>query len=179
MDLLDLDSSQLDIISEYQLQLVKLGVNLDDEALLTTINGYTHNLEGAIQALIESSAKGQLENPNRYLIRALQKGWKARQWVNFSYLPVRTAADFDTGHTLEERIANYQRLADITQSICQKRPVKSTYRGVGLFSKKPDAATVERFMAEPILRKELEKAIALHPEWGYEITPTGIQEIEF
>lgn len=94
-------------------------------------------------------------------------------------LPLRTAADFETGHTLEERIDNFKRLGEITQKICKKRPVTPTRRGVGLFSERPDAATVERYMADLILRSELERAIARHPEWGYEITSTGITEVEF
>ncbi|MBE9124811.1 MULTISPECIES: hypothetical protein [unclassified Coleofasciculus] len=183
MDLLALDPSQVDIILKYQPQLETLGVNLEDESLQETINGYPYNLESAIQAFIEFSAKGKLEKPNLYLIKALRNGWKPRNSSTAPHLPVRTVADFDTGQSLEERIENYRQLCEIVKNHCHRskkitRPSKPR-RNRSLSSQRPDAATVEEFMADSILRPEMEKAILQHPEWGYEITADGVREIEF
>ncbi len=181
MDLLELDSSQLDIIREYQPQLEKLGVDLYDEQLQDTINSYPQNLETAIQAFIEFTGKGQIEKPTYYLIQALRKGWKPQNSKTTApLLPVRTAADFDTGHTLEERIENYQRLCHMVKGhFNRSRQTTPSIQDLSLSAKRPDIATIQQFMADPILRPEIEKSILQHPEWGYEMTASGVEEIEF
>lgn len=182
MDLLALDPSLVDIIGKYQSELEKLGIDLNDENLHDSINSYPDNLENAIQAFIEFSAKGQLEKPNHYLSKALRSGWKPRKSPVVPNLPVRTAADFDTGHTLEEQIENYRQLCEIVRSHCnysRSTNLSKSRQNLSLFSKRPDAARVAEFMDDPILRPEMEKAIERHPEWGYEITASGVREIEF
>ena len=182
MDLFELDSSEIEIISKYQPQLEKLGVNLDDEYLKETIIAYSYNLESGIQAFIEYSAKGQLEKPNQYLIKALRNGWKPRNHSEAPLSPVLTAADFNTGHNQEERIENYRQLCQMVKSHFNhpRKPSKPIpRRNLSLISTRPDLATVNQFIADPILRREMENAIIQHPEWGYEITVSGVEEIEF
>ena len=182
MDLFELDSSEIEIIYKYQPQLEKLGVNLDDEYLKETIIAYSYNLESGIQAFIEYSAKGQLEKPNQYLIKALKNGWKPRNHAEAPFSPVLTAADFNTGHNEEEKIENYRQLCQMVKSnfnLTRKPNPPKLRRNLSLISTIPDLTTVNQFMADPILRKEMENAIIQHPEWGYEITADGVEEIEF
>jgi hypothetical protein len=182
MDFPELDPGHVDIILQYKAKLEKLGVKLNDEHLKETIYNYAHNLEPSIQAFIEYCAKGQLEKPNDYLIKALRYGWKPRNIANPPELPVFTAADFDTGHTLEQRQENYRRLCDLVKRSCHSsRPstrLKSLRRR-RLYGQRPDPTTIAQLMADPILRPEIEWAISQHPEWGYKITANGVQELEF
>ena len=182
MDFLELDPGHVDIILQYKTKLEKLGVKLNDEQLKETIYNYAHNLEPSIQAFIEYCAKGQLEKPNDYLIKALRYGWKPRNLANPPELPVFTAANFDTGHTPEERQENYRRLCDLVKRSCHPTKTANPFkplRRLRLYDQRPDPITVAQFMADPILKPEIERAISQHPEWGYKITPNGIQEIEF
>jgi len=100
---------------------------------------------------------------------------------SFPELPVFTAADFDTGHTEEERRENYRRLCDLVQRSCHpsRTPTQKPLRRLRLYDQRPDLKTVDEFMADPILRPEIERAISQHPEWGYKITANGVQELEF
>ena len=182
MDLLELDSSEIDIITQYESQLEKLGVNLDDEYLKETIIAYSYNLESGIQAFIEYSAKGKLDKPNQYLIKAIRNGWKPRNHTEAPVSPLLTAADFDTGHNQEERMENYRKLCQIVKTNTHRLPKPTPpkpQRKFNLISTRPDLATINQFIADPILKPEMEKAITQHPEWGYEITANGIEEIEF
>lgn len=182
MDFLELDPGHLDIILQYRAKLEKLGVELNDEHLQETIYNYSHNLEPGIQAFIEYCAKGKLEQPNDYLIKALRYNWKPRNLSNPPELPVFTAANFDTGHTLEERKQNYRRLCELVKRSCHSSRTVTRQKPLHRlrFShQRPDSATIADFMADPILRPEIERAISQHPEWGYQITPNGVQEIEF
>ncbi len=182
MDFPELDPGHVDIILQYQAELEKLGVKLNDEHLKETIYTYPHNLEPSIQAFIEYCAKGKLDKPNDYLIKALRYGWKPRNIANPPELPVFTAADFDTGHTPEELEENYRRLCNLVQRSCHpsRTPTRlKSLRRRHLYHQRPDPTTIDQLMADPILRPEIERAIAQHPEWGYKITPNGVQELEF
>ncbi|HBE17753.1 MAG TPA: hypothetical protein DEG17_14765 [Cyanobacteria bacterium UBA11149] len=181
MDLFELDSSEIDVITQYESQLEKLGVNLDDEYLKETIIAYSYNLESGIQAFIEYSAKGKLEKPNQYLIKAIRNGWKPRNCMEAPVSPLLTDPDFDTEHNRQERMENYRQLCQIVKTNTQRtrKLTPPKRRNLSLISTRPDLATINQFIADPILKPEMEKAITQHPEWGYEITPNGIEEIEF
>ncbi|MEQ8995064.1 MAG: hypothetical protein RID53_01000 [Coleofasciculus sp. B1-GNL1-01] len=182
MDFLELDPGHINIILQYKIKLEKLGVKLDDEHLKEAIYNYAHNLEPSIQAFMEYCAKGQLEQPNEFLIKALRYNWKPRNISNPPDLPVFTAADFDTGQTPEQRQENYRRLCDLVKRSChpsKPSPRFKSLRRLRLYGQRPDPTTIAQFMADPILRPEIERAISQHPEWGYEITPNGVQELEF
>ena len=181
------DSDLKDLISEYELELAKAGVELEDEDLQDEINAHFYNLESAILAILEASSRGKLEHPNRYLTNALKKGWKPRNgfMAKTPSYPVRTAADFDLGQTDEERAANYRRLRQMTIAIASefssntggKKAVK--YHQPEFFSRCPTLEQVRAAWSIPAFRAEVEKALASHQYWGYAIVNGEIQEVEF
>lgn len=180
-----LDSELKWLISEYEFDLAKAGVDLDDEDLQFEINANFQNLEGAILALLQASAKGQLEYPNRYFSKALRFGWKGRDWVKPPSYPVRTAADFDLGQSEEERAANYQRLRQMTVAIASEFSVNPgggksiRYYEPEFFSRCPTLEEIQAAWSNPAFKAEVEKSIDAHPVWGYAVVDGEIQEVNF
>ena len=43
----------------------------------------------------------------------------------------------------------------------------------------PDAAKIQRLWKDPGLREGLLRAIATHPQWGLQVTASGVEELEF
>ena len=179
------DSDLKGTISEYEFELAKAGVDFEDEDLQYAINDHFYNLESAILAILEASAKGQLEHPNRYLINALKKGWKARNSGKPPNYPVRTAADFDLGQSESERAANYRRLRQMTVALASEFSLNAggkdsvRYHQPEFFSRCPTLEEVRAAWSNLAFRAEVEKAIKSHPVWGYVVVDGEIQEVEF
>lgn len=90
-------------------------------------------------------------------------------WDNKTVLPADNTASFDTGHTLEERVANYKKLRELAVSVASKSPIKPLPRNPEFFSKCPSLQEIRRCWEIDSFKAEVEKAIANHPEWGYQV----------
>ena len=60
-------------------QLEKLGVNIQDRALLQAIGNYPDQVPDAIAALEEAVSQNRVNRPTRYLAKAIAHGWKPEE----------------------------------------------------------------------------------------------------